>query len=191
MRSAGGGRWRNSDNEAIKGRGAGRGRGSVRMYNLRSTASEKLEGKQILTTREKGGRKSDIRTYVRNGMEQQSSLTRRSKQNKNKGKKVTFNDNNNAGENENTSNENTQDERDMNSDDDIRSLNEIKRKCDSKNKNDAATWTIPSKTVKPKGMLIIESNTEKESVTENAFSILQEDMERHERENYGKKRAKR
>ena len=191
MRSAGGGRWRNSDNEAIKGRGAGRGRGSVRMYNLRSTASEKLEGKQTLTTKDTGGRKSDIRMYVRNGTDPKSSLTRRSTRNKTKAKKVTFNDNNDAGEDEIKNDKNIQDERERSNDEDIRRQNEIKGEYDSKNGTDALTWKLPSKIVKTRGMFSDDITAKKASETENAFSILQDDMETQEDDSYGKKRVKR
>ena len=135
-----------------------------------------------------GGRKSDIRMYVRNGMEQQSSLTRRSTRNKKKVKKVTFNNNNNAGEETTISDENTHDEKEINRGEDIRSRNEINRKCESPNENNESAWKIPVKTAKTRGTLIMENMTKKTSVTENTFSILQDnDMEMYEGESYGKK----
>ena len=189
MRSADGGRWRDSDNGVMKGRSAGRGRGPVRMYNLRSTASEKLEGEQTSTTKETGGSKSDIRMYVCNGTELKSNLKRRTTRNKTKARKVTFNENNDAGEDEIPNETNTQGERGGSNDDEIRRQKEIKKENDSKNEIDTATWKLPSKTVRTRGLLTDDSTKQKGSETENAFSILQDDIEMQESDSYENKKG--
>ena len=101
MREAGGGRRRDSNNGKAYGRGAGRGRGIVRMYNLRSTVAEESDEKQEKTLSRTRGGKSDIRTYVHSGNPNQKTAVRTSSCDTNKQRNEKFETTSNAGDNEN------------------------------------------------------------------------------------------
>lgn len=190
MRSAGGGRRRESDNGKVNGRGAGRGRGTVRMHNLRSTASEELEEKQDKTLNEKGGGKSDIRTYVHNGTPIQGPLMRRSPRDKKKEKNVTFKTKNNAGDNETSNDITTQVELEDKKKDENNRINETNEGFESPIDKYSNSWKIPMKTVKKRESRSITMTQKRNDSNTNTFDILMDnETEKQENESSGKKES--